>query len=108
MILGVRDRPIWNWDSKLIFSIKSVYYMLNDDGLWCLFAKVIWSIRAPFKVRAFLWLVINDVILTWDNLKKGDGMPGVCTLCTTDDESIDDLLLSYPLVLLFGIVWVLS
>ena len=70
MNLGVRDRMIWAWDTKRVFSVRSAYCRLNDSGLWCPFAKVIWSIRVPLIGRVFFWLVLNNAILIWDNLKK--------------------------------------
>ena len=61
---GVDDDPTWEWGHKCVFSVKSGYLMLNDRGLRFPFAKVIWNVKAPLKVRAFLWLVTKRAILT--------------------------------------------
>jgi len=50
--------------------VNSAYDHLNDGGARCPFAKNIWNIKAPLKVKAFLWLVVNRAILTLDNLMR--------------------------------------
>jgi len=60
----VRDQPSCAWDSKRILLLRSVYCKLNEGTLRCLFAKAIWRIKMPLKLRVFLWLVINGAILT--------------------------------------------
>lgn len=47
--MGARDRPIWVWDSKM--AIRSPCCRLNDAGLHCLFANVIWGIKTPLKIK---------------------------------------------------------
>ena len=67
---GDRDSMTWKWDPKMTFSVKSTYLTINDAGLRCPYAKVLWNIKASLKIRAFLWLIINKEILTWDNLRR--------------------------------------
>ena len=93
----IRDRPVWSWDPEHTFSVRGAYYRLNDEGLWCPFAKIIWSIKAPLKVRAFLWLVIRCALLMWDNLMKMNWQgASVCALCMIDSESINHLFVTCP------------
>ena len=46
------------------FLVKNAYLRLNDGGLRCLLDKVILKIKAPLKIKAFLWLVVNRATLT--------------------------------------------
>ena len=50
--------------SKEVFLVKNAYYRLNDEGLRCPVASIIWKIKVPLKVRPFVRLVINKAILT--------------------------------------------
>jgi hypothetical protein len=45
------------------------------------------------KVSIFLWLTVQNRILTWDNLKKrGFIGPSICTLCQQQEETMEHLL----------------
>ena len=39
----------------------------NDQKWWW---KSVWKIKSPIKQKVFLWLVLANKILTWDNCKK--------------------------------------
>ena len=46
----------------------------------------------PRKIGCFIWLVIRNKILTWDNLqKRGRSGPGICALCYSDEETVSHL-----------------
>ena len=93
--LGSRDRPVWDWDPKRAFSFRRIYLRLNNGRLRCPFAKVVWVVTTP--VRVFFLLVINNSILTWDNLMKRDWQERVVwMLCIADEESIDHVCLRCP------------
>lgn len=32
--------------------------------------RKIWKIKVPTKVQAFMWLTVNNIVLTWDNLQQ--------------------------------------
>jgi len=77
------------------FTVRNACLRLNDVGLRCPFALTIWKVKAPLKVRAFMWLVINGATLTWDNLKKRNWHgPDICTICMADDETLDHIFLN--------------
>ena len=47
----------------------------------------IWSGALPNKISCFIWLVLENKILTWDNLqRRGWTGPGMCALCKSKDE----------------------
>lgn len=52
----------WRFHVSWIFSVKSFYNFVNN-GVICPFAKDIWVIKAPLKIKIFIWLSINNMIL---------------------------------------------
>lgn len=62
---------------------------VNDSGPYY---KRIWKGRIPAKIKIFLWLAVNNVILTKDNMikRKWQGDPS-CYFCHKN-ETIDHLL----------------
>ena len=95
--MGVRDCHTWEWDPKWVLSVRNAYYRLNDGGLRWAFTKVIWKVKAPLKVMAFIWFPIYRMILTWDNIMKRRWQwSSVCVLCKTEEESVNHLFLVCP------------
>ena len=64
-----RDEFKWRLDQKGVCLVKSHYLGLiyqntpNNN-------KKIWKLRAPLKIKIFLWYLSRGVILTKDNLAK--------------------------------------
>lgn len=81
----------WKFGSKGHFSVKSVYNALtvNDSGPY--HAKI-WKGNIPAKIKIFLWLILNNAILTKDNMvkRKWQGDPS-CYFCNPH-ESANHLL----------------
>jgi hypothetical protein len=49
----------------------------------------IWKWQIPLKVKLFVWLLLEQKILTWDNLlKRGFQGPSICVLCKESEESL--------------------
>ena len=65
-----KECPSWEWDPKRIFTMKNAYFRLNNGGLRCPYAKIIWSVKVPPKIKIFIWLVIIETLLTWDKVMK--------------------------------------
>ena len=68
----VSDSIVWSWDNKEgKVSTKQAYEVQfleeNDDGLedWLI---DIWKSQIPLRIKLFCWLMIENRILTWDNL----------------------------------------
>jgi hypothetical protein len=74
-----------------LFSVKSVYNAIttNNSGPY---AKIIWKEKIPSKIKIFLWMVLNNAILTKDNIikRKWAGDPA-CYFCPSD-ETVSHLL----------------
>jgi len=80
----------WKWENKGKFTVRSTYNKLttNDNGPHL---KSIWKGKIPPKIKYFMWLLTNGVVLTKDNLlrKNWKGSPD-CYFCN-EDETIDHL-----------------
>jgi hypothetical protein len=62
------DKPSWLLDKKG-YSVKSMYNHFKQDGgrtpFW-----FIWKAKIPQRIKVFLWLILNDKILSKENLSK--------------------------------------
>ncbi|XP_011621706.1 uncharacterized protein LOC105420280 [Amborella trichopoda] len=57
---------------------------------------ILWKRLLPLKVQCFLWLKVQNRVLTVDNLiKRGKILPNICLLCKEDEEISDHLFLHY-------------
>ena len=79
------DRVVWSLEKSGRFSVKSLYEGLtkNECGVSL---KRNWKGKIPAKIKIFLWLMSNDVVLTKDNLlkRKWQGDP-TCVFCECDE-----------------------
>ena len=97
---SIEDKLIWPLTPSGDYSIKNAYQMLSSatltskasssssegfKGVW----KGIWRIRAPNRVRHFMWRAVKDSLPTKMNLYQrhvvGDAL---CPLCDETQESI--------------------
>lgn len=69
---------LWNLHRTKLFSVWSIYGLINDGGLRQANAKRLWTTKYPLKVRIFLWFCARKALLTWDSLQKDDGRSLVC------------------------------
>jgi hypothetical protein len=82
-----RDRVVWDWEKSGKFSVKSTYKQLCSHECGPSF-KNLWKAKIPLKIRIFMWLVFQNVILTKDNLvkRKWKGSP-TCYFCKENESS---------------------
>jgi hypothetical protein len=63
-----KDKPYWILDKKG-FSVKSLYKQFKQNTTrkpyW-----FIWKAKIPQRIKVFLWLILEDKILSKENLKK--------------------------------------
>jgi hypothetical protein len=87
---SANDVVRWKLGSGDRFSVKSVYNALivNDSGPY---HKKNWKGKLPAKIKIFLWLILNNAILTKDNMlrRKWVGSP-TCYFCN-QEESVSHL-----------------
>jgi len=87
-------------DGTCIISTKNFYNALgaelwqkNDD----IAKRRIWSWGCPLKLKLFTWLLMEDKILTWNNLlKRGWQGPGYCYMCKGNEETTIHLFVHCP------------
>jgi len=63
------DEFWWNLDQKGEFSVKSHYLGLIYQNVPNL-SKQLWKLKAPLKIKIFLWYLHRGIILTKGNLAK--------------------------------------
>jgi hypothetical protein len=95
------DMASWKLENIGKFSVKSTYNALTSSDGGPHF-KYIWKVKIPPKIKIFLWLVANDVILTKDNMVKQNwkGEPS-CYFCR-QPETVNHLLFTCSIA---KVVW---
>jgi hypothetical protein len=106
---GLPDRPAWHFDSKGLFSVKSVYKLAaqnhdNEAGQeagtsteggsaaspfpW----HKIWQLKVPSKVQMFFWRFVHNSLPLRRNLKRRKiKTETLCPMCNRLDEDCDHL-----------------
>jgi ribonuclease HI len=84
----------WGYSPAGTFNIKEAYLLQepsheqNKEPIW----SKVWNKELWPKVSTFLWLVVHNRALTWDNLRKrGFIGPSICALCCQQEESKEHL-----------------
>ncbi|CAA7016725.1 unnamed protein product [Microthlaspi erraticum] len=100
-ITGARDRISWGHTQNGEFSVRFAYAFISRDSsprpnMQAVF-KQIWHVLAPERVRIFLWLVGNEVIMTnMERQRRHLSNTGVCQVCRGGEESILHVLRDCP------------
>ena len=111
------DRVIWTASKDGVFSVRSLYSMMEPGGLSLFPSERIWRARVPPKVAFFAWEASWGKVLTHEQLqRRGFSLANRCFLCLSEEETVDHLLLHCIktrvlwnlLFSLFGISWTLS
>lgn len=92
-----KDKLVWSTNSvdgsvTKKFAYDYLFNLFGDhSGKW--WARDIWKWNILVKLVCFFWLVLNNMILTWDNLvRRGLQGLGMCYLCHSEEETINHLL----------------
>ncbi|WVZ62234.1 hypothetical protein U9M48_012000 [Paspalum notatum var. saurae] len=87
----------WKWTPDGIFSVKSAYRAQFLGSYRHLNADFIWKARAELKCKIFAWILLQNKILTADNLAaRGWPHQQACTLCAGPLETGLHLFLHCP------------
>jgi zinc-binding in reverse transcriptase len=93
LLHGSTDTLLWG-NSEKRYTIKSQYAFLNFGGILVPKYTCLWKAGIPLKIRAFLWLVFHQKILTRDNLiRRGWIGTSLCPMCQQEDETAPHLFL---------------
>ena len=107
---------VWTKSRSGVFSVKSLYSILEPEGSTLFPYDNIWRAYMPPKVAFFAWEASWGKILTLEQLQRsGYSLPNRCFLCLSEAETVDHLLLYCVktrtlwnlLFFLFGVAWVL-
>ena len=106
------DKLIWVPDAKGCFSVKAAYkeiVSLNDPNpATTLEWSLLWKLKAPERIKMFLWRVSTNTLPTRDNLMQRMEVDNPnCLLCNTQAESPCHLFFKCPIVkaLWFAACW---
>lgn len=96
--VGSNDTLIWKANSSGVFSIKSMYELVNSQAILSNTAyDLIWRNVAPYRIQCFGWLVHLGKIKTSKYLLNIGIIQNVneanCKFCGMHSESLDHLLL---------------
>jgi hypothetical protein len=69
------DFIIWKFESKGVYSVSSLYAVVNFRGVILVHISVVWRIKVQPRVHVFIWLLANNRLLTRDNLVKRQHVP---------------------------------
>ena len=93
-----KDALVWSWNTKLgQVSAKQAYKALQveERGVEIKFRYTkLWNWKLPLKIQLFIWLLLEQKILTWEIMKKrGFNGPSKCVLCGIFEETICHLFI---------------
>jgi hypothetical protein len=84
---------LWSWHTtggqvseKQAYKVQMLENVEEESILWYI---DLWTWKIPLKVKLFIWLILEQRILTWENLvKRGFLGPSRCVLCGKDEEIV--------------------
>jgi hypothetical protein len=80
------DALIWMWEPNGVYSVKSMYAIINFRGIIPVNIHFVWKLKVPPKIRFFLWLIVHNKILTRDNLVKRQSIDDLtCVFCKEEE-----------------------
>ena len=104
------DSWIWRHTRNGVYSVKTGYdlayslhnrhFLMDQNSLPSLnpLKEQIWSLKAPSKIKVFLWKALSGAIAVNDGLvNRGMKCDDRCQTCGLDGESINHVLFSCPL-----------
>jgi hypothetical protein len=103
-----KDLLMWSWDTKSgqvsakkAYEVQMLEVVETEPVFWY---NDLWKWQLPLKVKLFMWLLLEQRILTWENLvKRGYHGPSRCILCGNCEETAYHLFVVVPLLKIFGI-----
>ena len=99
---GEEDNILWKFESKGVFSVRSMYAVINFRGITPTHVHALWKIKVPPKIHFFLWLVSHNKLLTRDNLVKRQRVDDLSCLFCSENESCCHLLFDCVIA---NVVW---
>ncbi|RVW24396.1 putative ribonuclease H protein [Vitis vinifera] len=90
----VEDKVVWTASRSGVFSVKSLYSIMEPGGSALFPFDSIWRAYVPPKVAFFAWEASWGKILTLEQLqRRGYSLANRCFLCLYEAGTVDHLLL---------------
>ena len=97
---GIRDSIVWKWSIDGIYSTQSAYRIQFQGSYRRFCPDLIWKAHAENKCKVFTWILIQNKILTADNLQlRNCPHQDHCVLCNGPLETALHLCLLCPLAI---------
>jgi zinc-binding in reverse transcriptase len=58
--LEVHNGISWRWSLDGSFTVSSAYKTMHESGVTTQYHRILWKIKAPYKVKVFFWLLLNN------------------------------------------------
>jgi hypothetical protein len=55
-----KDALIWMWEANGVYSVKSMYVVVNFGGIKPVDIHYVWKLKVPPKIHFFLWLLFHN------------------------------------------------
>jgi hypothetical protein len=85
------DELIWHFNSNGVYSSQSLYRVINFRGIIPVHVPAVWSLKVPFRVHFFLWLLSKNKTLTRDNLSIRKKIEDSSCLFCSENETVHHL-----------------
>jgi hypothetical protein len=85
------DEMIWLFNTSGVYSSQSLYKVINFRGIKTVHVPALWHIKIPPRVHFFLWQLINNKVLTRDNLAKRRKIEDPSCLFCSEAETVQHL-----------------
>lgn len=83
-----KDEIFWNWTTSGSFTVNTAYNYLKEGPRIKMSISKLWKIKAPPRMKIFMWLASRNSVLTHDNLqKRGWELASICLLCKSAAET---------------------
>jgi hypothetical protein len=88
---SIQHSLIWKWEANGLYSVKSMYVVVNFGGIKPVDIHCVCKIKVPQKFTFFLWLLFHNKLLTKDNLVKRQSVDDLTCVFCNEVESCQHL-----------------
>jgi hypothetical protein len=99
------DTLLWKFEPNGVFSVKSMYAVINFREIMPVHVHYVWKLKIPPKIHFFLWLVVHNKILTRDNLVKRQSVDDLTCVFCNEPETCTHMFFIVWLQKIYGRRW---
>jgi hypothetical protein len=94
------DALIWMWEARGVYTVKSMYGVVNFRGIRTIDIHCVRELKIPPKIQFFLSLLTHNKLLSRDNSIKRKSIDDLtCVFC----DEFESCNIYFVIVLLFSI-----